>query len=375
MKAQNRFRELLKLQDTVNLFFSLYLDTRWKDEQQRERVRIFTKNKLAEINLATYSPAVQQSLEHDKQRIEAYVEALIKHALPGELAGVALFACSAHAVFLTYGSTIPFENQCTLATHPYVVQLACVGDEYENALVVMVDTESARILEMEWGEILSELDIENEVPGRHKQGGWSQMRFQRHIQDLMERHHKEVADQVVKRFNRGISHNVILCGQDHILSSFRSFLPERVQERIIAKIALDINTPDALVHEKTLDLLRQHERQKEEDRVRHLIGTAKAGGLAVLRLYDTLEALNKRVVQLLMINKTFLRWGWRCPTCNLLGEQIPLGCPLCGGELTTVDLKEEMVWEVFRQDGEVDFVMNQPALEQVEGVGALLRFR
>ncbi len=152
MKAQNRIRELVKMQDTLNLFFSLYLDTRWKDEQQRERVRIFTKNKLSEINLAAHSLEVQQSLEKDIHRIESYVEALIKHALPVEVAGVALFASSAHDIFLTYSSTIPFANQCNLATHPYVAQLACVGDEYENALVAMVDTESARIFEMEWAK-------------------------------------------------------------------------------------------------------------------------------------------------------------------------------------------------------------------------------
>lgn len=375
MKAQNRIRELVKMQDTLNLFFSLYLDTRWKDEQQRERVRIFTKNKLSEINLAAHPLEVQRSLEKDIHRIESYVEALIKHALPVEVAGVALFACSAHDVFLTYSSTIPFANQCSLATHPYVAQLACVGDEYENALVAMVDTESARIFEMEWGEILSKLDIEHEVPGRHKQGGWSQMRFQRHIQDQMERHHKEVADQIVRLFDKGIYGNVILYGQDHILASFRSFLPERVQERIIAKMPLDILASENIVKEKTLDILRQHERQKEEARVAQLIGAAKSGGLGVLRLYDTLEALNKREIQLLLLDKNFARWGWRCPACSILGEQIPLGCPLCGGELLTVDLKEEIVWETFRQDGEVDFVMNQPDLDRAEGIGALLRFR
>ncbi|RMF93693.1 MAG: hypothetical protein D6736_01320 [Nitrospinota bacterium] len=374
MKTKSRLKGLLKFQEPTDLFFSLYLNTQWKDEQQRERVRIFTKNALHTINVAAYPPEVQESLRADIQRIETYVEALIKQTLQVELAGVALFASYARDLFQTYGSTVPFTNQCTLATHPYIAQLAAVGREYENALVIMVDTESARIFEMEWGEILSELDIESEVPGRHKQGGWSQMRFQRHIQDHMDRHHKEVAEQVIRRFDQGNYANVILYGQDRILASFRSFLPERIQERIIAKAALDITVPDTLVREKTLEILHQKKAQGEREAVTRLTETAQAHGLAVLGLLDTLEALNKRVVAQLLVSQNFSRWGWRCPSCTLLGEQIPLGCPLCGRELKTVDLKEEMVWETFRQDGEVEFI-SDPSLLAHKGVGAFLRFR
>jgi len=46
MEMRNEIRKLARIEEGPYPFFSLYLNTRWNSEQQRERIRLFTKNQL-----------------------------------------------------------------------------------------------------------------------------------------------------------------------------------------------------------------------------------------------------------------------------------------------------------------------------------------
>ena len=60
--------------------------------------------------------------------------------------------------------------------------------------------------------MMDEISIESSVPGRHDQGGWAQMRCQRHIKDHMDKHLKEVADPLTEVFDSGKWKRVIFNG-------------------------------------------------------------------------------------------------------------------------------------------------------------------
>ena len=46
MEMRSEIRKLARLEEGPYPFLSLYLNTKWDDEQQRERIRLFTKNQL-----------------------------------------------------------------------------------------------------------------------------------------------------------------------------------------------------------------------------------------------------------------------------------------------------------------------------------------
>ena len=46
MDMRSEIKKLARLEETPFPFLSLYLNTKWDDEQQRERIRLFTKNQL-----------------------------------------------------------------------------------------------------------------------------------------------------------------------------------------------------------------------------------------------------------------------------------------------------------------------------------------
>jgi hypothetical protein len=85
--VQTRLAELAKLPPSARPVVSVYLNTRWADEDQRERVRIFLKNNLREARAAAVPPA-----EDDLAWVEAEAQRLIGQTDLVDTSGVALIA-------------------------------------------------------------------------------------------------------------------------------------------------------------------------------------------------------------------------------------------------------------------------------------------
>jgi len=83
--VQTRLAELAKPPPAARPVVSVYLNTRWADEDQRERVRIFLKNNLREALAAAVPPA-----EDDLAWVEA--QRLIGQTDLVDTSGVALIA-------------------------------------------------------------------------------------------------------------------------------------------------------------------------------------------------------------------------------------------------------------------------------------------
>jgi peptide chain release factor subunit 1 len=381
MDIKTEIKKLARTEDSPYPFLSLYLDTKWDDEQQRERIRLFTKNQLKRIHdqLKDREDWRKFFLEDQKQ-IEKYVEGLVRRAYDEGVNGLAIFSCSGHGIFLTYPSIVPFENECFISDLPTLQPLVRLSSQYQNTLAVMVDTDSARLLEVSLEGLMAESSIESYVPGRHDQGGWAQMRYQRHIKDHMDKHHKEVADQLTELFDSGIWKRVVIIGQDRIIANFRAFLPERIKQQIADTFSIDFSEERSKVLKRLFERLLQKEREEVSRQIEELKERMSKGGLSTFGLSGTLEALNGGQVQTLYLLTPFSYGGGKCLRCSVLVSIPPqsnpsLHCPLCKGEMKRVNLGEEMTRLAFRQDGEVKWVAENAILKESEGVGALLRFR
>jgi len=376
MDIKKEIRKLAKIPETDYPFLSLYLNTKWEDEKQRGRVRLFVKNELKEAQKSIKEEEkIRKSLQNDSEKVQRYIEGLIHRAYDERFKGIAIFACSGIRTFIIYRSSIPFENQFTISSKPSLRQLVQISDENKSAIAVMVDTDRAKIFEMSLGEIHLESQIESYVPGRHEQGGWSQMRFQRHIREHMHQHHKGVAEQLIKLFDEERWENIVLIGQEHILASFRALLPERVRDKIKGDFPAKFEEESSNLAEKVIEYLHGEYFKEEHTIVEEVIETALARGAAAVGLRDTIEAINRGQVHRLILDSDLKRQGWQCIKCLALGDITPLSCPFCNSAIETVDLAEEMIRSVINRDGEVDMIKHHPELNKYEGVGAMLRFK
>jgi len=85
----------------------------------------------------------------------------------------------------------------------------------DGALVAVVGREQGRLYRMRAGQLVEIADRGDDVPGRHDQGGWSQSRFRRRIENLTQGHLRAVADELDRSLRAlGRPQLVILCGDE-----------------------------------------------------------------------------------------------------------------------------------------------------------------
>jgi hypothetical protein len=132
--------ELARVPPAATPVVSVYLDTEWTDEQQRERVRIFLKNELREARRAD---GAARAADVDLDWIEEQGGALLQPDAAEEARGVALFACEAVGLRKLLRSRVAFESLFAVDAAPRLRPLAEARDAAPSALLVFVDTETA----------------------------------------------------------------------------------------------------------------------------------------------------------------------------------------------------------------------------------------
>jgi peptide chain release factor subunit 1 len=376
MEITEALHELARFSADTLPVISVYLNTQWRDQHQRERAATFLTRHVRQASLLTMdTDAARQSLEEDLARIAQWGAERLRGTTEVAMPGWALFACRGADLWVELPAPMPFEEEFTISDRPALRQLARLDEDYTNALVVLVDSRSARICEVVLGGFLSETDFARAFPGRHKQGGWAQMRYQRHVKEHMDRHHKEVAEYLLAYLTARPQTQIILSGQEDILANFRHFLPPQGQQQVIEEVRLGIRESPSRILEAAQEVLQHQEREEELASVQLLLNRAGHGGLAVVGVQETLAAVNTGRVHQLVMQRDFQAQGWRCLHGEHLGEGMLPQCPVCAGQVTPVELGEAMVSGVLRTDGFVELIEPDAHLAAYEGIGALLRYK
>ena len=109
----------------------------------------------------------------------------------------------------------------------YLAPLVSLVGRGEGALVVVVGRERGDLYRLRAGRLEEIVEQHDETPGRHDQGGWSQARYQRHIEKLVHDHLKEVAELVDERLRRLRGPRVIVVASEETRSEFEDVAVER----------------------------------------------------------------------------------------------------------------------------------------------------
>jgi peptide subunit release factor 1 (eRF1) len=387
--------ELARLRSGSEPIVSLYLDVRWGDEHQRERVRLFAQEKIRKT-LAHYLPGSpgHGGLERTLQRVEEYVNGLAGQAYEAEKNGLALFGCESLGLWRTYYFRRSFKNELCADGIPHLAQLARLADDLEPAIVVVPSQAGADIYQVKLGDLAIEASLRGFVPRRDKDtfnpgtGGRPGRQYEREAKDerhqeaYVQRNRRAAATEVEALFDRSPGSHVVLVGTAECVAAFERELADRVRGRVIARIPRprdwesgNGSRRDGVVAGAAAAVL-EHERRGEERAVDAVVGQSLRGGLAVLGPDDVVQALNQGRVHRLVIEEDFARSGWLCDNCNALGQNAEAAevCPYCGGALRAVQfLGEAMVARALAEGGEVELVAHTNKLHSYRGVGAFLR--
>jgi peptide chain release factor subunit 1 len=353
---------------------SLYLDAR-PNEHGRETWDGFLRKAFAE-RPRTLKGDARRSFERDAERIRTYLDTDVRKSTNG----LAVFACAARDDFFeTVQLPVAFDdNWLFIGSVPHLYPLMRVNDQFPRYAALLVDTNAARLFVFGLGSTESRRAVHNVRTRRTSMGGWSQPRYQRHIENFHLHHMKEVVD-VLDRTVRdeALNHVVIAC--DAVARPLlEEQLPKHLADKLIDVMALDMKTPEHLVLQATLDVLREKDADTDAAQVRRMIDAWHGNGLAVAGPEETLRALEMGQVEELLIAATPSEL--RRPT-EVTRDIAPgpvdadTSAPNAQADLDRHRLADHFVVHAHKSGARVRFVESGALLADVGGVGALLRFK
>lgn len=353
---------------------SLYLNTQ-PDQHGRANFGAFMRKEFR-ARLRTYplrSPE-RQSFERDTERIGRYLSGELRPSANG----LAIFACAgANDFFEAVQLDAPIDEHRVYVYHqPHLYPLARLYDQYRRYAVLIADTNAARLFVFGFGEQLNKEQVQNVKVSRTSVGGWSQARYQRHIENYHLHHAKEVVEALERTVREDNVQEIILGGDEVIIPTLRDALPKHLADRVIDVLRLDIKTPEHEILRATLEAMSEQDARDDAEKVGRLVDDYRAGGLAVVGVHDTLAALANGQVDELFLSASLEEIH---DDEEEVGRPLVPGAPEGGDEASpetrTVLLADELVTRARQSGARLNFVEEASLLNAVGGVAATLRFR
>ena len=361
-----RLQRLAGLPPSEHPVISLYLNAQpnqhGRDEFERWLDRMLTERAA---DLPERGPA-RESFDADVVRIRAW----LSEELDPATNGVALFASGASGLFEAIQLQAPVdEHRLYIQDQPHLFHLARIHDAYPRFAIVRLDTSSAQILVASLGRVELEHGIEGEKTNRSEAGGWSQARFQRRADNLYQQHAREVVDalQVIVR-EEGIA-QVVLIGDEVIIPRLREELPKELDTKVIGVLRLASNATDDEVVTASLNAMREADAATDRQMVAAVLDAWQSRGLGVAGIEETLAALTRGQVAELVISARF-ESEHEAP--EAVDASVLPAVPT--RRTQTVDLAAQLVHQALATGATVRFIEGASALDEVDGVGGVLRF-
>jgi peptide chain release factor subunit 1 len=342
----------------VSLYLNLQANQHGRDEFDR-----FLRKEI-DSRLLTYPADAPEraSLTADAERIRDYVG-----QAPASANGLALFTCSGAQLFEAVVLEAPIDDhQLHVSSEPHLYPLAKVLDEYPRYAVLLADTNRARLFVFAANAVQDQRVIENVKTRRHSMGGWSQARFQRHIEHFHVQHAKEAVETLARVVRGEQIRSVVLAGDEVIVPLLREQLPKDVAERVVDVVRLDIRASDRDVLERTIATMREKDVENDRASVEALFDAYRSGGLGVVGVEAVRRALEAGQVDELLISATPAAIAARDASSQ--ESNAP-------DRSDSERVADELIVKARQTAASIRFIEDLSLLDPVGGVGALLRFR
>jgi peptide chain release factor subunit 1 len=309
--------------------------------------------------------------------VESDLEAMTRHVREeferGDTRGLALFSSHDAGLWEDVRVPRPVRNRSVVAPAADVLPLEHLLETCRPVCTALVDYARARLFLSVVGRIEEISDVWDEVPGRHDQGGWAQMRMQRHVDDHRRKHLKNVADALFRLWKRRPFDDLILAGPAEAHTDLEHDLHPYLAQRVRASITLPMVASPEEVLRRSAEIEEEIERRARREQVERLAQASANGRGGVVGIAGTLAALSDGRVSELLVSVDLTAAGGHCPSCGRFTEQAG-DCDRCGAPLEAVpDVIESAVVQALRQGSRVETV-EDGGLSELGGIGVFLRF-
>ena len=320
---------------------------------------------------AQLSREAREALKADLQRVRAwFADGFDRQGAQG----VAVFASGLDNFWSTLTTPDAVPDDVRIASNLYLAPLARLVGRGDGTLVAVVGRERGQVFRLRGAQLVEIADETQAVPGQHDQGGWSQARYERHIDAIVERHWRRVADTLETCVRRLPGARVVLVGAEEMRSEFEDTLSSELRGAVVGWATADAHADGTMLLDVVRPVLDEWWAGREEALLERWREEAGRNGRAAAGWEQTLEAASDGRVELLLVQDGTDRSAYQCPQCGR--AQVSNGsCPLDGTTMESRDGGLDLaLHQTLAHGGSVHVLRDRQDLAPVGGVAALLRF-
>lgn len=318
------------------------------------------------------SHAQREGVKSDIERIRHFLEQEFNR---DGAHGLALFCAGLDNVWSPLALTDSVPNEVKLNREFYLAPLVPLVGQGEGAIVAVVSREQGRFYRLNAGTLHELADLtEEQQYSRHDQGGWSQARYQRHVDKLVKDHFRDVAEALDHHVRRLHGPRVVIVCPDDTKAEFAPMLSNEVNAAVAGWAHAEAHASPAELLEIVRPVLEEWREQEERSAVERWREEAGRNGRAAAGWEQTLEAASDGRVEVLLYEEGAERPAWQCPQCGRLSAEGG-NCPLDGTRMQEQENGLDLaVHQTLGHGGRAWALSHVQDLEPVEGIGALLRY-
>lgn len=353
----------------VSLYLNAQANQHGRDEYDRFVRREFSMREK------TFDPNTPEgkSFRRDAERIETYLAEEVRPSANG----IAIFACAGkEEFFLPLQFDAPIErHQLYAFDRPHLYPLFRLMDDSRHYAVLVADTNRARIFVFGLGRLLTSEEVQSNTLSRTQVGGWSQLRYQRHVENLHLHHAKDVVEALDRVVREEAIENVIIAGDETIIPILRREMSAELAKKAEDTLRLDINTTEQEIMERTLTTFRARDAEIDRERVAELKDAVRGTGLGVAGAADTLVALSNG-----QVDELFLTAGMDKIEHEPDESAAVFRAYAPGDDKKQLDTErrrivvDELIRRAKETGARVNFVADSSLLAGMGGIGATLRY-
>lgn len=316
----------------------------------------------------------RESFEKDAERIRQYLQGVKQPSWQG----LAIFASSGAELFEAIPLDTPFDDHWMfVGSTPHLYPLAKLVDTYPRYVALSLDTNKARIQVFSLAAAERVEQVVSDKTRRNSKGGWSQARYQRRADNVHMNHMKEVVEALDKVVREENINQIVIAGDDQAVVKLREQLPQPLADKIVDVVKLQRNAQDASFIEATFDAIRVKDAETDAEKVQELMDEWQSGGLGVAGPEATLSAFELGQVDELIITGSVesLKPVQKLPDAAPEAMQADTSAADSGIDEARLKLAAELIKLAQQTSARIRFIEDASLLQEVGGVGALLRFR
>jgi peptide chain release factor subunit 1 len=301
--SPSRLRQLAEVQPEQGRVLSVYMDL---DPSEFGTPPARASQITSLVTEARHRIDELDDLDHEEQKalradVETVRDVLSQPGIADDGArGVAVFACSLAGLLETVRVPPPLAQKVAIDRTPFVEPLLA-GKDGGRWCVLLANRRSARFF-LGAPPDLEETDrVEDNVHSQHRQGGWSQPRYERSIEEDVRDHLEHVAAVAFDRLKARAFEHLLIGAPQETVGELEGHLHPYLRERLAGHVKLDVEHASVDdVRRAVAERVEEFEARREADaleRVRQGIGAggrAAAGRDEVMRLLA--EARVERVL-------------------------------------------------------------------------------